>query len=54
MKRDKRINEKLFRNMGIPNGMDRRGFMRRIGGGLVVAISVGPNPLKAEAFLPDE
>lgn len=54
MKTDKIINEKLLRSMGIPNGMDRRGFLKRIGGGLVVAFSVSSNPLKAAAILPDE
>ena len=47
MKSDKKIKERLFRNMGDPYSMDRRNFMKKIGTGLIVAFSVGEMPLKA-------
>lgn len=40
--------------MGNPFDMDRRGFMKRIGAGLVVAFSVGNTPLKAGLLAQDE
>jgi len=46
MKTDKQYNERLFRSMRNPQGIDRRGFMKRIGGGLVVAFAIGEVPLK--------
>ena len=50
MKRDKQYNERLFKSMRNPHEIDRRGFMKRIGGGLVVAFSIGELPLKGGAF----
>ncbi|MGW8315135.1 MAG: molybdopterin cofactor-binding domain-containing protein [Bacteroidales bacterium] len=37
-----------------PFKMDRRGFMKRVGTGLVVAFSVGNNPLKSSAIFQDD
>lgn len=54
MDRDKKYNDRLFRSMGNPFDMDRRGFMQRIGAGLVVAFSVGNTPLKAGLLPQDE
>lgn len=54
MNNDKRINKKVLRNMRNPFGMDRRDFMKRFGTGVVVAFSVGKNPLKAGALAQDE
>jgi len=45
MKTDKQYNERLFKTMRNPHEIDRRGFMKRIGGGLVVAFSIGELPL---------
>ena len=41
MNRDKKYNERLFKDLHNPFEMDRRGFMKRFGGGLIVAFSVG-------------
>jgi isoquinoline 1-oxidoreductase len=46
MKTDKQYNERLFKSMRNPHEIDRRGFMKRIGGGLVVAYSIGELPLR--------
>ena len=54
MNTDERINKKVLRNMRDPFQMDRRGFMKRFGTGLVVAFSVGKTPLKAGIALQDE
>ncbi|MGW8317570.1 MAG: hypothetical protein ACWGNV_18385, partial [Bacteroidales bacterium] len=54
MNTDHKINQKILRNMRDPFGMDRRGFMKRIGTGLVVAFSVGNTPLKSCTTLQDE
>ncbi len=54
MNSDKRYNDRLLKNMGDPYGIDRRGFMKRIGTGLIVAFSVGNTPLKAGLFPQDE
>lgn len=45
MKTDKQYNERLFKTMRNPHEIDRRGFMKRIGGGLVVAFSLGGLPV---------
>ncbi|MEA3462807.1 MAG: molybdopterin cofactor-binding domain-containing protein [Bacteroidota bacterium] len=50
MKRDKQYNERLFKSMRNPHEIDRRGFMKRIGGGLVVAFSIGELPLSGRMF----
>ena len=47
MKNEARFNERLFKDMNNPWEMDRRGFMRKIGGGLVIAFSVSDFPLLA-------
>ena len=47
MKREERFNERLFKDMHNPHEMDRRDFMKRIGGGLVIAFSVSDLPLLA-------
>ena len=54
MKSDKKIKDRLFRNMGDPFSMDRRNFMKKIGTGLIVAFSVGEMPLKAGRGLQDD
>jgi isoquinoline 1-oxidoreductase len=54
MDRDRKYNDRLFRSMGNAFDMDRRGFMKRIGAGLVVAFSVGNTPLKAGLTAQDE
>ena len=50
MKTDEKFNKRLFRDMHNPYEMDRRDFMRRIGGGLVIAISLSDLPLLAGNF----
>ena len=50
MKTDKQYNDRLFKTMRNPHEIDRRGFMKRIGGGLVVAFSVGEIPLRGGIF----
>jgi nicotinate dehydrogenase subunit B len=50
MKTDKQYNERLFKSMRNPHEIDRRGFMKRIGGGLVVAFSIGELPLRGGIF----
>jgi len=54
MKTDDRINKKVLRNMRDPFHMDRRDFMKKVGTGLVVAFTVGNNPLKACTSYQDE
>jgi isoquinoline 1-oxidoreductase len=54
MKTDDRMNKKVLRNMRDPFQMDRRDFMKKVGTGLVVAFSVGNNPLKAWTSYQDE
>ncbi len=46
MKTDKQYNERLFKSMRKPYDINRRGFMKRFGGGLVVAFSIGEMPLQ--------
>jgi len=41
MKSEKKITDRLSRDMNDPRGMDRRDFMKWFGGGLVIAFSVG-------------
>jgi nicotinate dehydrogenase subunit B len=41
MKREEKITRRLSKDMNNPWGMDRRDFMRRIGGGLIIAFSAG-------------
>jgi nicotinate dehydrogenase subunit B len=50
MTTDKQYNDRLFKSMGNPHEIDRRGFMKRIGGGLVVAFSIGELPLRGGIF----
>jgi len=45
MKRDERINERLFKDMHNPYEMNRRDFMKKIGGGLIIVFSVSDLPL---------
>jgi len=40
MKREKQINERLFKDMHNPFNMDRRNFFKKVGGGLIIAFSV--------------
>ena len=47
MKSDKKYNERLFKDMHDPYEMDRRGFMKKIGGGLIIAISLSDLPVLA-------
>ncbi|HEC41293.1 MAG TPA: xanthine dehydrogenase family protein molybdopterin-binding subunit [Bacteroides sp.] len=47
MKREEKITEQLSRDMNNLREMDRRNFMKRIGGGLVIAFSVTDMPLLA-------
>ncbi len=47
MKTDEKITKRLFKDMHNPDGMDRRDFIKRIGGGLIIAFSVNDLQLLA-------